>query len=365
MGSAAFSRRRVLGLGALIGAAGVVDLSVSGCATTAADTRVSFLNWQDYIDPEILTRFTDKTDLEVGYETYESNDELERRLTAASVTRKGGRKTTSFDLIVPSDHLFSRLRGGNALQKLDSAIVTGALLGGLDPRLRDQATDPGNDYSIPWATGTTGIGYDTTVFPEPPTWEVFADATYAGKMSLLNETREAFAAALFTLGEDPNTTDPTVIDEAERTLGAWLDNAELNAATYLEDLAEGRLVVAQGFNTDVLQAAQRNPDLAFTIPAAGGTVWTDLLCIPADAPNPDGANELVAFYLDPEISAMNAARNQVATGNVAAQKLLDPSLLANPAIYPPASVQATLATLRNLGDAEDLYDSAWQRLTES
>ncbi|MEZ5094756.1 MAG: spermidine/putrescine ABC transporter substrate-binding protein [Nocardioides sp.] len=313
------TRRGVLRWGAGLGVAVTVESALAGCATTAADTRISFLNWQDYVDPEILTRFTEETGLQVGYETYESNDELERRLTAASVTRKGGRKASSFDLIVPSDNVMSRLRGGNALQRLDSGIVTAALLDNLDPRFRDLPVDPGNAYSIPWAYGTTGIGYDRTVFSEPPTWEVFADEQYSGRVSLLKETREAFAAALLSLGEDPNTTDAAVIGRAETVLETWLQQAELNAATYLDDLAEGRLVAAQGFNTDVLQAQKRNSNLAFTIPEQGGTLWTDLLCIPVDAPNPEGANKLVAFYLDPEISAMNATFNRVATGNAEAR----------------------------------------------
>lgn len=354
------SRRGLLGAAGLLGAGSMLNLS--GCST-AAESRISFLNWQDYIDPQLLKDFTKKTGLTVGYDTYESNDELERRLIAAAVTRKGGRKTTSFDLIVPSTNLFSRLADGNSLQALDSGIVTSALLANLDAPFRELRVDPGNAYSVPWATGTTGIGYDTTVFSEPPTWEVFADQAYAGKMSLLNEMREAFAAAHFSLGSDPNATDEATIGAAEEKLARFLENASLNSASYLDDLAEGKLVAAQGFNTDVLQAAKRNPDLAFVVPAAGGTLWTDLLCIPKDAPNPEGANKLIAFYLDPAVSAMNAEHNVVATGNAKAQESVPAELLANTAVYPSAEVVATLVDLKNLGDAEDLYAAAWERLT--
>jgi spermidine/putrescine-binding protein len=362
MAAPSLSRRHLLGAAGLIGLAGALDLSLTGCST-AAESRISFLNWQDYVDPELLKRFTDKTGLEVGYETYESNDQLEERLIAASVPRKGGRKSTSFDLIVPSTNLFGRLLDGNALLELDSAMVTSALLGNLDPGFRELPADPGNTFSVPWATGTTGIGYDTTVFAEPPTWEVFLDSAQAGKMSVLNEIREAFAAALFSLGEDPNTTDAAVIEAAEAQLGKFLANAEANSATYLDDLASGKLVVAQGFNTDVLQAAKTNPNLAFTIPPQGGTVWTDLICIPKDAPNPDGANKLIAFYLDPEISAMNAEYNLVNTGNEAAKGFLPASVLDDPAIYPPAEIAGSLVSIANLGDAEDTYAAAWDRLT--
>ncbi|MGD9960641.1 ABC transporter substrate-binding protein [Nocardioides sp.] len=357
----AFSRRRLLQGAGLVGTAGLLNLGVGACST-AAEKRISFLNWQDYVDPALLTRFTKATGLAVGYETYESNDELEKRLLSAAVTRKGGRKTTSFDLVVPSENLFTTLMEGDLLQKFDSAVVTSALLDNLEPELRSV----GGDYAVPWATGTTGIGYDTTVFTEPPTWEVFLDATYAGKMSLLNEQREAFAAALFSLGEDINTTDPAVIDAAETQLERFLVQAELNSSTYLDDLADGKLVVAQGFNTDVLQAAVRNRDLAFTVPEQGGTTWVDLLCIPVDAPNPEGANKMIAFYLDPANSADNAAFNLVDTGNVAARESVPAEVLADPAVFPTAAVAATLVPIKDLDStATDLYGQAWERLTKN
>ncbi|MGL5827319.1 MAG: ABC transporter substrate-binding protein [Nocardioides sp.] len=357
------SRRQVLsGLGA-VGVASALPMSLAACSSdTAADNRVLFLNWQDYIDPALLTEFRKKTGLSVGYETFESNDQLEERLSAAAVTRRRGRKTTSFDLIVPSSNLFSRLRDGNALQQLDSDLVSEALLDNLSPAMRELPADPGNEYAVPWATGTTGIGYDVTVFPEPPDWDVFLDKTHAGKMSLLREAREAFSAALFSLGEDPNTSDLEVLKTAEQQLAAMMQNAPVDSATYLDKLAGGSLVAAQGFSTDVLQASRRNPNLAFVIPASGGTVWVDLLCIPKDAPNPDGANKLVAYYLDPRVSAANAERNLVATGNDAAREFLPASILDNPAIYPPAEVESTLVSIKNLGETEKDYSAAWDRL---
>jgi len=357
------TRRQWLHAACLAGAAGVLDLSMTGCASTAAEKRVSFLNWQNYVDPKLLTAFTEESGLDVGYQTYESNDELRDLLLAAGVTRKGGRKTTTYDLVVPSENLFASLLAADALAKLDTSIVTEPLLGNLAPTYRRLAADPGNQYGVPWATGTTGIGYDTTVFPEPPTWEVFLDDTHAGKMSLLDEQREAFAAALFSLGEDINTTDPGVIAAAEEQLKKFHANASFNSATYLDDLADGQLVLAQGFNTDVLQAARRNPRLSFVIPEEGGTTWIDLLCIPQDAPNPEGASRLIAFYLDPKNSAANAAYNLVATGNEAAGRFVPPELLDDPAIYPPADVVATLVAIEDLGDAEGRYTDAWERVT--
>lgn len=324
------------------------------------DDRLAFWNWQDYIDESILDDFRTASGIVTSYSTYASNDELEERLTLAGVARKGGRKATSVDLIVPSDNLFRRLKDDGRLQELDRDVVTEALLANLDPALRDAQPDPGDRYSIPWATGTTGIGYDTTVFDEPPGWEVFLDEEHAGKMTLLDEQREAFAAALFSLGEDPNATAVRTVEAAADRLREMLEViVGFDSATYLDRLRDGELVAVQGFNTDVLQAREDNPNLAFTIPEAGGTRWTDLLCIPEDAPNPDAANEFIAFYLGPEISARNAEANKVDTGNVAAAEEISAELRDDPAVYPPADVADRLVTLQSVGDAQARYSSLW------
>ncbi len=233
------------------------------------------------------------------------------------------------------------------------------------PAQRQLDADPGNRYSVPWATGTTGIGYDTTVFSEPPTWDVFLDATHKGKMSLLKERREAFAAALFSLGKDPNTTSPADISAAQARLTEFTANAALDSAGYLDGLATGSLVAAHGYSTDVLQARKRNPKLAFTIPKAGSTRWVDLLCIPASAPNPEGANQLIAFYLGPKVSAANAAYNLVATGNQAAAEFVPKDVLEDPAVYPPEAVLSSLVFLKDLGEGEKLYETAWDGVVKA
>lgn len=355
------SRRDVIRLGGT----GLGVLATARLLAACGDPnsgRIKFFNWQDYVDDALLADFERVADLTVSYSTYASNDELGDRLALSGVPRRGNRAASGFDLIVPSDSIFRRFRDQDRLQPLDTEIVTEALLAALDPAYRTIDVDPGNRFSIPWATGSTGIGYDTTVFAEPPTWDVFLDATHAGRMTVLDEKREAFAAAQFGLGIDANTTDPDDVAAAEERLVAIAANAEFDAATYLDRLAGGELVAAQAFSTDVLQAQSRNPNLAFTVPVNGGTRWVDLLCIPEDAPNPDGANRFVAYYLDGKVAAQNAVAIRADTGNAAAREFLPEEVLTDPVITPSADVSARLVELRDLGDDEGLYNDAWDRV---
>jgi hypothetical protein len=128
-----------------------------------------FLNWQDYIDPATLTQFETREDITVAYQTYVSNDELEKLLVLASQARRRGREAKTYDLCVPSDNFVRKFIQHDMLQQLDQAALTN--IGNLRPEFRNEGFDPGNRFTIPWATGSTGIGYDTTVFTQPPDWK--------------------------------------------------------------------------------------------------------------------------------------------------------------------------------------------------
>jgi spermidine/putrescine-binding protein len=351
----ALLQRGVVG-GALLAASGVL----TSCGGPAG--RLKFFNWQDYIDPALLDLFRDETGVSVSYSTYASNDELADRLLLAGVPRRGNRKATSFDLIVPSDNLFRRLRTEDRLRVIDRGVVTDALLAAIDPAVASGSPDPQFRHSIPWATGTTGIGYDTTVFSSPPTWEVFADAAQRGRMSLLNERREAFAAALLSLELDPNSVEEREIDAAADQLLRMKPNIRFDSGDYLDALADGTLVAAQAFSTDVLQAQQRNPKLAFTIPEAGGIRWIDLLCVPDDAPNSSDAFAFMAFYLRSDVSAGNAVAVRANTANVGARAALPADVANNPGIFPDGATLGRTVFLADLGDADSLYAAAWERV---
>lgn len=352
------SRRAFLRSSLAVAGAAVL---VNACGSDGS-SALRFANWQDYIDPELLEIYRRTTGRRVSYSTYASNDELADRLALAGVSRRRGRKPEQYDLIVPSDSLFRELLNQDRLAKLDTSIVTTALLGNLDMAVY---TDPKwAAYGIPWATGMTGIGYDSDVFDEPPSWSVFADVAYEGKATLLDEMREAFSAAFFDLGEDPNTTDVATIEAATQRLTEFAAVVEFDSKTYLDRLQSGDIVVAQAFNTDVLQAKEKRPSLEFVVPESGGTLWTDLLAIPADAARERDANRFVAFMLDPTNAARNAEYLSVNTANVAAVATLPDEFTSDPAVFPDDVTRSHLARIVPAsGAAATAFDSGWSSVT--
>lgn len=339
--------RRDLLRGVAATALGAAFVPLSSCGSTEDAKRLVFLNWLDYIDPAILDSFAERIDGAVTYETYGSNDELEQRLTSAGVTRRRGRKSSTFDLIVPSDSLLVELKRAGALQELPT--ISG--LDALDPAFRKRGFDPGNRYSVPWATGTTGIGYSKRAFPDaPPTWASFLERPADGKATLLDESRDAMAVALWLLKEDPNTQTAATITAAGRKLAEIRRAGVEFDAEYLDKLRSGTVVLAQAFSSDVAQAMADNDDLAFVIPPEGGLRWVDSLCIPSGAPHASIAAQFIEYYLDPKVSAQNAASVRIDTGNAAAREFLPDDLVSDRLVFPDAATQERLVDTQPLSD---------------
>lgn len=359
-----WSRRQFLARTGAAGAAFALAPILAAC--TKESKQLAFQNWTDYIAPSVLADFTSQTGIVVSYQTYVSNDELAKRLLLASAPRRGGRTGTTFDLIVPSENFVRQFLELDLLQPID-ADTSLSNIGNLAPAFREEGFDAGNQYTIPWATGTTGIGYDTTVFDKPPDWTVFLDTAYQGKMTVLDEIRDAYGASLFSLGLDPNTTSASEIDAGTDQLIKMKAVIQgFDSSTYIDGLANGHLVAAHAYSGDLLQAKARNPKLEFVLPEAGALRWVDSLAVPKDAPDKDNALTFMNFYLQGEISAKNANVIQYDTGNQAATQFLDPEVKDNPVIFPPADVLDRLSFTAALGaDTEKLYAEGWQRVQDA
>ncbi len=225
----------------------------TACGEQGEPKKLSFLNWQDYIAADTLEGFTKIRDDEVSYQTYASNDELAFLLTRGAGARRGGRQGSSYDLIVPSNNTLESFKIAGLLQALKTNKITG--LENLRPDVLNTAFDPGNAYSVPSATGTTGIGYDSGVIKTPPDWSVFANPAYKGETTILKEAREALALALISIDRSPNAREQASIDRATEVLIQLKSNLQaFNSKTYFPDLAAGKLVSCQAFSSDLLIA---------------------------------------------------------------------------------------------------------------
>jgi spermidine/putrescine transport system substrate-binding protein len=354
-----FSRRAFMKTMAFASAAGFIaacgsDGGGSGGGGEEAK-QLNFYNWTDYIADETIPTFEERTGIKVTYDNYASNDELFAKVST------GG---TNYDIIVPTDATLVKLKHAEMLEPLDLSLITN--LDNIAPRFRDAEYDPGNEYSIPWQWGTTGIGYDPNQVGEEVTdWDGFHLESVKGKSSYLDEARDAFAMALFALGLDPNTTDEDELDEAKDYLIDLKGNVQQITSDYQDPLKNGELILAHAYSGDVFTMQADNDAVQYVIPTSGALSWVDSMAILKGAPHPKNAHTFMNYILEPEVGAALTNYIYYGTPNAAAEEFILPEILENPLINPPADVLAKLPFQKDLGEEELKYADRWTEVKTS
>ncbi|SLN27699.1 Putrescine-binding periplasmic protein precursor [Roseovarius albus] len=327
-------------------------LALGALSATAEEVRV--YNWSDYIDEELLTKFEEETGIKLIYDVFDSNEVLETKMLA------GG---SGYDVVVPSGSFLARQIEAGAFQKLDKSQLPNSenMWGAIEERTAGY--DPGNEYSINYMWGTTGIGVNTIKVAEVlgedapiDSLSLLFDPANMEKLAscgvyFLDAPDEMIPAALKYIGEDPNSADPDVIEKAEEVFTAVRPYIKkFHSSEYINALANGDICVAFGWSGDVLQARDRaaeadnGVEIAYNAPKEGALIWFDQMSIPTDAPNPEGAHKFLNFIMDAE--NMAAASNYVyyANGNEASQEFLVEDVIDDPAIYPNEETVKNLYT---------------------
>ncbi len=322
--------------------------------------EIVFFNWSEYIDPEIYALFQDEFGIEVTEDNFSSNEDMLAKL-------QGLGNSESYALIVPSDYTVAIMIQEGMLAELNHDNIPN--LANLGDRFKSLPYDPGNKYCVPYQWGTTGLGYDSAQVDEPASWAVVFNPDPAapsyGRLTMLDDVRESFAAALIYLGYDINTTNESQLEEAKQLLiNAKAGVAGYDSDTYEDLVASGENLMAHGWNGDFLVAQEENENLIYTIPREGGVTWVDNLCIPATASpaKKAAAESFINFLLRPDIGALLSEYNYYASPNAAAEALLSPDFLSDPAVYPPPEQLANLQFIEPLGEFESVYQRLWDEV---
>ncbi len=327
-------------------------LAMAAAAAGADEVRV--YNWSDYIDEELLAKFETETGLDLVYDVFDSNEVLETKMLA------GG---SGYDVVVPTGTFLQRQISAGAFQKLDKDKLPN--LANMWDMISERTAqyDPGNEYSINYMWGSTGLGLNVAKVKEalgedapmnsmdlilkPENMEKLA----ACGVHFLDSPSEIIPMALKYIGEDPDSHDPDVIAKVEDVLMAVRPHVQkFHSSEYINALANGDICVAIGWSGDVLQARDRADEadngieIAYYAFNEGSQMWFDQMAIPVDAPNPDGAHVFLNFIMDAQ--NMAAASNYVyyANGNKASQEFLEEDVITDPAIYPDEATMENLYT---------------------
>jgi putrescine transport system substrate-binding protein len=316
------------------------------------DKTVHIYNWSDYIAEDTVAKFENETGYKVVYDVYDSNEVLEAKLLAGN---------SGYDVVVPTSQFLQRQIAAGVYQPLDKSKLPN--LKNMDPDLMKAAAayDPDNAHSVIYMWGTTGIGYDEAKVKERlgedapvNSWALIFDPQYAEKLAdcgitLLDSSTDVLPSALAYLGLDPTSTKADDLEQAAKLVeGVRPYIRYFHSSQYINDLANGEVCVSLGFSGDVFIAAARAEeagngiDIAYAVPKEGALQWFDMMAIPADAPNPEGALAWINFIMEPQITADITNYVWYASANKEAMALIDPEIKDDPAIFPPPDVLAKL-----------------------
>jgi spermidine/putrescine transport system substrate-binding protein len=373
-----FDRRDLLragGLAALgmsLAACGVKGKGTKASASVAPDAiakywgnktkngHVDFANWPLYMDPKHpeLQKFTKETGITVKYQ--EVIQEMGPWFAKVQPQLSAG-QSIGFDLMVITNSVqFNQFVDSGFLAPLDhSKLPNFAKYAG--DKYKNEVYDKGNVYSVPWASGITGIAYDPAKIKTPPTkltdlW----NPAYKGKVGMFSDTQELGNFGLMALGVDPAKSTSDDWAKAAAYLKKQKDEGIVRKyydQSYIDALGRGEVWMTQAWSGDIFQKnLSDGTNFKFVVPEDGGTLWTDNMTIPITAKNPVDAIELMDFFYLPTIAAslteyiayvtpVPAAQAQIKADAAKASgdtKATDLALSTSPNIFPSDAVYANL-----------------------
>lgn len=316
-----------------------------------AEKELNVYNWVDYIDPGVITDFEKQYGIKVRYDVFDSNEILETKLLAGK---------TGYDIVVPSASFLERQIKAGVFQKLDKSLLPNLKNVDVEIYQRLETHDPGNEHAVNLFWGTSGVGYNVekiqAALPDAPvdSFRMFYDPEVVKHfkncgVSILDAPDEIYGTVLVYLGKNPNDESEANLKLVENTLMKIRPYVRLiDSSKYIEDLANGEICLALGWNGDVGQSAARAEEakkgntIRYNIPKEGAIMFFDMLAIPADAAHPKNAHLFIDYLLRPEVAARNSTFVHYAVSNSAAYPLVDAEVYNDRGVYPSAETKAHL-----------------------
>ncbi len=193
-----------LAVALLIGAPGL-------SAVALAEGKIVISNWDGYMPKDLPEKFKAETGIEVEVAVHATNEEIMGKVVAS-----GGK---GYDVLFVSSPFAEALAKLGIAGKIDHSKIPN--LKNLYPEAAALKHDPGNQFSIPYAWGTTGLCYRSDIVKEAPdSWNdlLKPDDALKGKTTMLATDRWLMGAGDLALGMSVNETDPAKLEQVKALL---------------------------------------------------------------------------------------------------------------------------------------------------
>lgn len=298
------------------------------------------LNWGEYINEDLLSKFEDEYGVNVSMSLADSNELMEEKIK---------NQTTAYDIVIPSDYMIEKLYNEGYLQKIDLSKLTNfsqdAFLDGVNTVMSNMFQDNEDvssayEVSIPYFWGVFGIMYNNNVdgladYISANDWAVmFEDqpTTFTEDLTvgMYDVPRIAYSLSMLYAYQVGDITDPNALNVASAS-NLTLSEQLLSMKSYTEwstdmlkkNIAEGILdyaftYVGDFFDTYLILSENATTAEEARAATAGIGIYVpentiafyDGMVIPTNARSVDLAHQFIDFFLDP----MNAYENSSIVG---------------------------------------------------
>ncbi len=325
---------------------------------------INVYNWGEYISDsadegtlDVNAEFEKLTGIKVNYTNYATNEELYAKL-------KGG--GASYDVVIPSDYMISKMIKEKLIQPLDMDNIPNYKY--IMDNYRNLAYDPENAYSVPYTWGTVGIIYNADAIDIPREeidWDILWNEKYKDQILMFDNPRDAFAIAEIMLGYSLNTEDPAELKAAADKLKEQKDIVQAYVMDEVFDkMAAGEALLAPYYAGDALTILEDNEDLDFVVPKSGTNLFVDAMCIPTSAKQKEAAEMYINFMCEPDIAYANIDYICYSTPHSAAYEMLDEEVRNDPVSYPDSNFVAekTDVFVNLSDDANEMMSQLWTEM---
>ena len=319
-------------------------LTMTGCRS-GENGEVYVYSYGDYYDPEVVADFEADTGIRVIQDTYDTAEEMYPIIKNGSA---------------------NKMKGENLLQKLDKKNIRNIKNLDEDYMRKAEEYDPGNEYSVPYLVGVSGILYNKKMVKgkKIDSWNALWDPDFKNNIVMQDSVRDAFAISLLRLGYSPNTTNPKEIEEAKNALKEQKKLVYKYANDSARDLlADKSAAIGVVWNGEYNYTHDLNKDIEFVVPKEGSEFFIDSWVVPKSARNKRNAERFINYMCKAKVAKRNFDYLYYTTPNTAAIKMIPSKYVSNPALFPSKETIARCTLLRNLDpDTTKLYGDSWKEV---
>ncbi len=331
------------------------EITAAPTAVPPPEKELFVYNWDEYIGEDTVKKFEDKYGIKVTYDNFPDEPTQIGKIQSDG---KGG----GYDVTYPASTWIPQFIADGTIRKLDQSLIPN--LKNLSAAWQSPGYDAGNQYSVPNYWWTTGYAWNPAkIKGDLTSWAELWKPEHKGKMYMLDDQREVFAAGAFRLGLSPNTTSAAELDQILQLLEEQKPLLRDYSTDDIAGITGGDVDISHCWSGDWVQMTYDAPETKYVIPSEGAVRGNDVMVVLAGAPHPIAAHLWIDFNLDGDISAANTNYIGYMGPNDAALPKLESYIVDDPRLNPPPEELAKLTELSYLQPADQaLYTDRWTAL---